>query len=117
MTLRLSIILGVGWLLLQQSNAVLQETHQTTGAIHRSLGSVSFIQDVITVRINFKNIEALRNVLVAARLHIRDIMESDVDHVIYPNTRNLLLAECSKLDMLIPSRSKRSLFSWGGGYP
>ena len=78
------------------------------------MGRVSFAQDFLTVRIDLQPVTKFVSSLQDARSKLGDLLSHYDLKLLDNNTVSLLVAQKQRLDMMLPSRPKRSLFSFGG---
>ena len=97
-----------------QAGATGDTFHQGMGVIREDIGKMSFIEDVITVKLNVREMSRLRDSLVDTKTQITDLLKHPKKSIIFNGTEDLLERELEKLEHLLPSRQKRSLFHWGG---
>ena len=94
------------------------ELHHAPGVIKEEVGQVSFAQDFLTVKLDLTPMNTLVKALSDAHIQVGNLLGHPEKNVIERNTLQLLEAEQEQLAHLLPSvsasRSKRSLFSWGG---
>ena len=86
----------------------------TPGVIISSKGRVSFAQDIMTVKMDFSRIQDFTDSLRSARDGLQELIHHKDIKVVKNTTIDLLKVEMDRLKMILPSRSKRSLFSFGG---
>lgn len=88
--------------------------HGIPGVIKEELGRVSFAQDFLTVHIDLKPVVQFLSSLKTAKGALNDLLSHYDLKVVDNNTVSLLVAQKERLDMLLPARRKRALFSFGG---
>ena len=89
-------------------------THGVPGVIKSNLGRVKFTQDVLTVKIEMKPVIDFISSLRSAQTRLADLLDHYDLTKLDNNTMNLIRAQKERLDMMLPSRRKRVLFSFGG---
>ena len=84
------------------------------GVIKTDLGTITFSQDVLTVRVDLSPLYNFVSSLRSARVRLTDLLDHYEIGKLNNNTVNLLQAQKERLDMILPTRRKRGIFNFGG---
>ena len=82
--------------------------------IRENLGHVTFVKDVVTVKLSLKELNSFTEVLKGTKEQIDTLLRHPAKDKVWNTTLDLLKTQNEKLSHIVPSRRKRSLFSWGG---
>ena len=108
-------VVALSWAVIVSSNKrITHDIHQTTGVIRENLGHVTFVKDVVTVKLSLKELNSFTEVLKGTKEQIDTLLRHPAKDKVWNTTLDLLKTQNEKLSHIVPSRRKRSLFSWGG---
>ena len=84
------------------------------GVLRSYKGTVYFSTDYVTVKLDLRPVYKFFDSLKEAKIALNQLLTHPENKVINNSTLSMLNNEWRRLGMMIPSRAKRSLFSFGG---